>query len=109
MAPELRGQATFLPDDPPRRGVLAVVEPFARTPVDLVVGTAEGPRRQPVNVTTYALDQALPRLFADSSSADATTAFWRATATWALTLVARGRITPTVTDAGYDAWRLGPL
>jgi superfamily II DNA or RNA helicase len=92
--------------------VLAVVEPFARTPVDLVVATPDGPRRQPVNVTTYALDQALPRLLDTAQTAqptDPTAEFWRHAATWALTLVARGRITPTVTDAGYDAWRLGPL
>ena len=108
MANELRGRATFLPDDPPRRGVLAVAEPFARGSADLVVATPEGPRRQSVAVTPYALADVLPRLV-EGAGGDQTTTFWAAVATWALSLVARGRIVPAVTDAGYDAWRLGPL
>ena len=102
MAVPLQGQATFLPGDPPRAGVLAVAEPFGRTSVDLVVDTPDGPRRRAVTVTPYDLAEALPRLVEGNG-------FWSAVATWALTLVARGRIVPAVTDAGYDTWRLGPL
>ncbi|HWL37643.1 MAG TPA: DEAD/DEAH box helicase [Frankiaceae bacterium] len=108
MAVELRGQATFLPGDPPRAGVLAVAEPFARTTVDLVVPTDDGPRRQAVTATKYGLADVLPQLV-DGKVFDDTTRFWAATATWALSLVARGRVVPAVTDSGYDAWRLGPL
>ena len=108
MAAELRGQATFLPADPPRAGVLAVVEPFARGRVELVVPTDEGPRRRTVNADTYALADVLPRLV-EGPAHDETTRFWVAVATWALSLVARGRVTPSVTESGWDAWRLGPL
>ncbi|HVF03655.1 MAG TPA: DEAD/DEAH box helicase [Frankiaceae bacterium] len=108
MAVELRGQATFLPDDPPRAGVLAVTEPFSRGSVDLVVPTDDGPRRRTVSASRYALSEVLPRLV-EGPAHDDTTRFWAAAATWALGLVARGRIVPAVTDAGWDAWRLGPL
>src|SRR5690606_24815991 len=35
--------------------------------------------------------------------------FWGAAALVALQLVTRGRIRPTVTASGHDAWRAGPL
>ncbi|HWM04792.1 MAG TPA: DEAD/DEAH box helicase [Actinophytocola sp.] len=37
------------------------------------------------------------------------TGFWAAAAREALHLVARGRLRPAVTEAGNDAWRIGPL
>lgn len=46
--------------------------------------------------------QALPALVGH-------TGFWSAVARDALHLVARGRLRPAVTAAGYDAWRVGPL
>jgi SNF2 family DNA or RNA helicase len=36
-------------------------------------------------------------------------AFWGAVSLAALQLVARGRLLPGVSEAGYDAWRAGPL
>jgi superfamily II DNA or RNA helicase len=108
MGVELRGQATFLPDDPPRAGALAVVEPFAGDSVELVVATAHGPRRQTVPATRYALADVLPHLV-EGAVESPSARFWAAAATWALTLVARGRLQPAVTDGGWDAWRIGPL
>ncbi|HEU0132209.1 MAG TPA: DEAD/DEAH box helicase [Mycobacteriales bacterium] len=105
---EWRGQATFLPDDPPRAGVLAVAEPFARGTADLVVATADGPRRQTVAVSRYGVREAVANLV-DGNAASPSARFWCAAATWALTLVARGRLQPAVTDGGWDAWRIGPL
>ncbi|MGH3757822.1 DEAD/DEAH box helicase [Actinophytocola sp.] len=45
---------------------------------------------------------ALPGLLDDTTS-------WSAAAREALHLVARGRLRPAVTEAGHDAWRVGPL
>ncbi|MGH3879049.1 MAG: DEAD/DEAH box helicase [Actinophytocola sp.] len=46
--------------------------------------------------------EALPALLGRDS-------FWSAAAHEALHLVARGRLRPAVTEAGHDAWRVGPL
>jgi superfamily II DNA or RNA helicase len=105
----LRGQATFLPADPPRDGVLAVVgDPTADGRADLVVATDDGPVRRSLPATRHAVRDLLPALL-DAPAESPTLRFWAAAATWALTLVARGRLTPAVTEGGYDAWRLGPL
>jgi superfamily II DNA or RNA helicase len=106
----IRGQATFLPGDPPRSGVLAVAQgdPTAEGSVDLVVPTPNGPQRRTVGATLHPLNAVLPRLL-DATPASETLRFFAAAATWALTLVARGRLVPAVTDGGRDAWRIGPL
>jgi superfamily II DNA or RNA helicase len=107
--PLLRGQATFLPADPPRDGVLAVVaDPTAEGQADLVVPTPAGPRRRSLPATLHPLRDVVPLLL-DVTDESPTLRFWAAATTWALTLVARGRLVPAVTEAGYDAWRLGPL
>jgi superfamily II DNA or RNA helicase len=108
-APVLRGEAAFLPADPPRGGVLALTgDPTAPGAVELVVPTDDGPRRRTVPATLLPIRAALPRLL-DGAPTSETARFWAAAATWALTLVARGRLQPAVTPSGYDAWRVGPL
>jgi hypothetical protein len=110
MSVELRGQATFLPADPPRLGVLALAgDPTAEGRVDLVVPTPAGPRRRSLPATLYPLGEVLPRLLDRPVQDSPTLRFWTAAATWAVTLVARGRLLPGVTEGGYDTWRLGPL
>ena len=107
---ELRGEAAFVPADPPRTGVLALTgDPTATGSVELVVPTGDGPRRRAVPATLLNVRDALPRLVDAPPTASSTVRFWGAAATWALTLIARGRLQPAVTQAGYDAWRLGPL
>ena len=77
--------ASFTPADPPRAGVLVIGEEH------------------------LALADALPRLLAVAAPAPAPVRFWAAAARAALGLVARGRILPGVSPAGWDAWRAGPL
>jgi hypothetical protein len=110
MPVELRGQATFLPGDPPRSGVLAVAsgDPTATGSADVVVPTPNGPQRRSVGATLYPVGAVLPRLL-DAPPQGETLTFFAAAATWALTLVARGRLVPAVTGGGRDAWRIGPL
>ncbi|WP_345604754.1 DEAD/DEAH box helicase [Pseudonocardia adelaidensis] len=42
-------------------------------------------------------------------SGEVALAFWAAAARFAVHLVARGRLLPGVSPAGFDAWRVGPL
>jgi superfamily II DNA or RNA helicase len=110
MPVDQRGRVTFVPADPPRAGLLAFAgDPTADGSVDLVVATPSGPRRQTAQARVRPLAAVLPSLLDVAPYASETLRFWSAAATWALTLVARGRLTPAVSDGGYDAWRIGPL
>lgn len=73
--------AAFVPADPPRTGVLRL-----------------GGER-------LTMVEALPRLLDGGEPGR----FWAAAARAALGLVARGRILPGVSPAGFNAWRAGPL
>jgi superfamily II DNA or RNA helicase len=83
--------AVFVAADPPRLGQMVFTDPTSAEEI-----------REP-------LDTAIPRLLAAGEDAHPTVAFWRAAATTALHLVARGRLLPDVSPAGNDAWRVGPL
>jgi superfamily II DNA or RNA helicase len=105
----LHGEAAFVPADPPRLGTLALAgDPSARTSVELVVPSPQGPHRRTVPAHLRPLGPLLPALV-EGAVEGTTLRFFAAAATWALTLVARGRLVPSVTEGGYDAWRLGPL
>jgi hypothetical protein len=121
MAPDLRlrGDALFVPGDPPRTSVVALhgahgtpADPTAADgDVDLVVESASGPRRRTVPAHVLTMDRALPALLDPDrfDPASPTQRFWAAVATFAVHLVARGRLLPAISGQGYDAWRVGPL
>lgn len=83
-----------------RRGELTVTEPGP---------DGIGVRRVPV--VRLPLVTALPLLAGLRRDEDThpAIAFWSVAALTALHLVARGRVLPGVSPAGFDAWRIGPL
>ncbi|MFB6397143.1 DEAD/DEAH box helicase [Polymorphospora lycopeni] len=116
-----RCAVVFEPADPPRAGRLAFWSPDGGPPPDDVPGdggelTVAVPDGAGVTVSTVAarrlpVGTALPLLAEAGAQADAhpAAAFWSAAADVALHLVARGRLLPGVSPAGFDAWRVGPL
>ncbi|UNT00340.1 DEAD/DEAH box helicase [Streptomyces tubbatahanensis] len=124
--------AVFLPADPPRHSRVAFWHPDGvpprgpaagqdgasnpREPASLTVLVAEGPdvTTQTVPALFLPAHEALPvltRAYAarQEDGVDGAAAFWGAAALHALALVARGRVLPGLSPAGYDAWRLCPL
>lgn len=79
----------FEPGDPPRTGRMTFSD---GEPVRMAVADA-------VPVLLRARDDRWDR----------PAAFWGAASTLALRLVARGRMLPAVSAAGFDTWRVGPL
>ncbi|MFE0760235.1 DEAD/DEAH box helicase [Streptomyces smyrnaeus] len=80
----------------------------------VVVPTEGGVETRTVPAVTLPVAAALPvltRAYAarTEEGTEPTTAFWGATALFALRLAAQGRLLPGLSPAGYDAWRLGPL
>ena len=126
----LDGEVLFVPDPLPRRGRLALLGAGADRLEVVVAGAPYGVRKRSVPATLLPVPQALDRLLAvDRRTADRRTfepgtpdrgvlpgllggrslAVWASAATAGLGLIARGRLLPTVTADGWDAWRVGPL
>ncbi|MHA6618249.1 DEAD/DEAH box helicase [Pseudonocardia sp. DLS-67] len=105
--------AAFTPADPPRSGLLVLAGellPGLGTPgtSDLVPPPGNGAKTVPVR--RVPLEEALPRLLRPGTPDDpAALQFWASAARFGVHLVARGRILPGVSPAGFDAWRAGPL
>jgi SNF2-related domain/SNF2 Helicase protein/Helicase conserved C-terminal domain len=118
----LDGDAVFVPDDVPRRGVLALWGAGSGTgrtgKVELVFprGT-DALRKRLVTARLLSVAEALPELLSIDPHATGpagqvmrpTLGVWAAAATAGVGLVARGRLLPTVGPGGTDAWRIGPL
>jgi superfamily II DNA or RNA helicase len=121
----LAGEMIFVPDAVPRRGRLAILGAGPEH-VDIVVaGAPYGVRKRRVPATLLPVPQALSQLLGvglggfDGESRDGTgtpgpgqsrsQAVWACAATAGLGHIARGRLLPTVTADGVDAWRVGPL
>jgi hypothetical protein len=115
----LDGDVVFLPDEIPRRGMLAVWGTGSGNgKVDLVFtrGT-DALRRRLVTASFLSVAEALPELLSIDPNATGpagqavrpTLGVWAAAATAGVGLVARGRLLPTVGPGGADAWRIGPL
>ncbi|MGH3274771.1 MAG: SNF2 helicase-associated domain-containing protein, partial [Streptosporangiaceae bacterium] len=115
----LHGEAVFIPDVIPRRGVFAF---WGGSPgpgeVELVfAGGRYGIRKRLVSAHLVPVADALPMLLGVDPGAASrpdppvrrTVSVWAAAATAGVGLVARGRLLPTVTADGADAWRAGPL
>ena len=120
----LDGNAVFIPDDIPRRGVFALWGTGSGTSkVELVFARgADGLRKRLVTASFLSVAEALPELLSidpNATGPHATGAagqavrpalgVWAAAATAGVGLVARGRLLPTVGPGGTDAWRIGPL
>lgn len=104
-------QATYLPADPPRDGVLALWgdDVAGGTTIELVLPRGAKFARTKVEAELVPLERALPRLLAVGAEASPAVAAWSAAVNAGVNLVARGRLRPAVSPAGAAAWRIGPL
>ncbi|MEU4250100.1 SNF2-related protein [Amycolatopsis sp. NPDC026612] len=104
-------QATYLPADPPRDGVLALwgEDVAGGTTIELVLPRGAKFARTKVEAELIPLERALPRLLAVGEEASPAVAAWSAAVNAGVNLVARGRLRPAVSPAGAAAWRIGPL
>ncbi len=113
-------ELVFVPADPPRAGSFAWYEPSGSadgatsTHLDVVVPAGSRVRRRRVAATQLSLADAIAVLGElerrpDSVAAPASARAWARALTAGLVLVARGRLYPTVSSAGFDAWAAGPL
>jgi hypothetical protein len=115
----LDGDAVFIPDLIPRRGAVAFWGTGSGSvKVELVfAGGRYGIRKRLVSADLVPVADALPMLLSVNpetvSRPDApvrrSVSVWSAAATAGVGLIARGRLLPTVTAGGADAWRAGPL
>ncbi len=104
-----RRPAVFLPADPPREGRLAL---YGEGPdeIELALPAGRAIRRKTVPARLVPIGEALPELLAlPTEGTDPALAAWATAATAGVGLIARGRLLPTATPAGYGAWRAGPL
>ncbi|WP_442803107.1 SNF2-related protein [Streptomyces pseudogriseolus] len=130
-APLARCAAVFEPGDPARTGRIAFWDPAGHTPptvpggehgeADLVVPDGDGFAVRTVPVLRLSPAHALPALLHARRVATApvatepapaphpATVFWGAVTALALHLIARERLLPGVSPAGYDTWRAGPF
>jgi superfamily II DNA or RNA helicase len=110
----------FEAGDPPRSGALACWDPDGAglpegvgEPGELTVVVAPGGsvRTRTVPVVRLRVADAVPALTMARRDRQAhpAAAFWGAATVVALQLLARGRLLPGVSAAGFDAWRVGPL
>ncbi len=118
MRSVLDGDAVFVPDDVPRRGVLALWGTGSGSgKVELVFTRAGGLRKRLVTARFLPVADVLPELLSIDPNVTGpaghavrpTLGVWAAAATAGIGLVARGRLLPTVGPGGTDAWRIGPL
>jgi superfamily II DNA or RNA helicase len=124
-------ESVFIPGDPPRAARIALVrlgenatpealvtllaETSGGRPgggvgeVELALPSPRRPSRRSVTAVLLSPELALQALLDLAPAARESTRVWGAVLTAGLGLIARGRIMPAVTQAGFDAWRVGPL
>ncbi|MGH3461462.1 MAG: SNF2-related protein [Kribbellaceae bacterium] len=105
--------AVFVPADPPRAGRLALWGDTTATTddaVELVLpsGSRVQRRRVPARLVDVAEAMRLLTREPPDPMSDTVRA-WSAAALAGIGLIARGRIVPSRTEAGYGGWRVGPL
>ncbi len=123
----LRGrEVTFVPADPPRTGRFVVYDPACSAagravdrphdlPDEIEVAVPAGSlvRRRTVPARFVSVADALDLLRDVGASAGSpptpSALAWSAVVVAGLVLVARGRLAPSVSAAGFDAWRAAPL
>ncbi|SDY28504.1 Superfamily II DNA or RNA helicase, SNF2 family [Amycolatopsis xylanica] len=102
-------QATYVPSEPPRDGVLALWgDAHGDTPIELLVTAGRAPVRTKVEARVVSMASAIPRLLTADPRASPTVAAWSAAVTAGVDLVSRGRLIPARPPDG-DGWRAGPL
>ena len=110
---------TFVPGDPPRLGAFAVYRRSAASAgreavlgerLEVVVPSASGGsvRRRSVDAARIPIAEAIA-LLRELDPEVPGAAVWSAALVAGLGLLARGRLYPSVTASGADAWRAGPL
>jgi hypothetical protein len=110
VQPDNGVSAVFVPDGLPRAGRFALWGKGIAGPdtVDVFVRHAGAVVKRATAAHFVSLEQALPLLLSRQQKSPALAA-WSAAALAGLELIARGRLLPAVTAAGYDSWRIGPL
>ncbi|KAA0023555.1 DEAD/DEAH box helicase [Antrihabitans cavernicola] len=94
-------QLSFIPADPPRESQLARWGDGAGTDrIDVVADPGVAPT---------GVDATMLAVAATDATASESAAYWRHAHRLALVLLAEGRVRPTVTAAGFAAWRVGGL
>jgi hypothetical protein len=103
-------QATYVPSDPPRDGVLALWgDVDGDTPIELALPSGKSFQRTKIDATLMPLTEAIPQLLTAGEQASPAIAAWSAAVTAGVNLIDRGRLEPAATPRGFDAWRVGPL
>ena len=113
----LDGELVFVPGEIPRRGVFALWgKGSGSAKLELVFpGGTYGIRKRLVSADLIPLAEALPALLAVDPDERAgrpvrrSARVWAAAAAAGVSLVARGRLLPTVGADDADVWRAGPL
>ncbi len=113
----LDGELVFVPGEIPRRGVFALWgKGTGSAKLELVFpGGTYGIRKRLVSADLIPLAEALPALLAVDPDERAgrpvrrSARVWAAAAAAGVSLVARGRLLPTVGADDADVWRAGPL
>jgi hypothetical protein len=113
----LDGELVFVPSEIPRRGVFALWgKGSGSAKLELVFpGGTYGIRKRLVSADLIPLAEALPVLLAIGPDEQAgrpmrrSARVWAAAAAAGVSLVARGRLLPTVGADDTDVWRAGPL
>ncbi len=110
----------FVPADPPRRGAFYCYERgdgrvvpeslVLEDAIDVVLPTAATIRRRRVPATRLGVIDAITVLRdAETNGGSASAIAWSQVISAALVLIARGRLYPTASLDGFDAWAVGPL
>src|SRR5262245_19530608 len=107
------GEVTFLPADPPRNAAFALWRPVPgfvpHGRVRLSTAGAHRVTAEELEAGLAPLPAAIPWLARTPIRGSASLLAWRAAVRAGLALVARGRLRPSVSPAGYDCWAVGPL
>src|SRR5437660_940967 len=107
------GEVTFLPADPPRDAAFALWRPapgfVPHARVRLWTAGSHGVTAEELEAGLAPVSAAIPWLVQTPIRGSASLLAWRAAVRSGLALVARGRLRPSVSPAGYDCWAVGPL
>ena len=107
------GEVTFLPADPPRDAAFALWRPapgfVPHGRVHLWTTGSDGVTAEELEAGLAPVSAAIPWLARTPIRGSASLLAWRAAVRAGLALVARGRLRPSVSPAGYDCWAIGPL